>query len=801
MDFENGTLDVPEGTTLRTYLSKVLNCDPMRITKKYTGNSSIGKRTFTPLIRSPENVPFIDMSQRDLLELRRAWVSKLLLAEQWNNRKMNMLKSGSKGGNGAALYRDGEGNKEDYGYMSDSQGANKTYPSGNNENLEFETDTQMKAREEKISNVLKPYLSDPADVEYILNWLKTSCYALNHSTSISELDHLIQIGEISVPALYKLMLSENFLNQKIKGNSSSGNNVTTSVSDSSPSQNNNPVDSVRATSPTQNTNEQNLQFEQLHNMIQTYIHQVSQNMQRLENEKRKTSENVESSDEEKEKNIKIVKEEQREQETSSPTENSSEHKTVASTDSKTSMSIPPNVQKNIANLMNNLINASKQQALQSATLTSTSSSESMDKVIVKSNTHKHHLDGSNHSNEIEDEPKLKKSPQGSKLVSPSLTSQNNNNSAVLHDNHTLSGNKQQYAQFANKKRKKEGHQEPSNQENFVNYYQGFPGFLPQQNNPAAAAAVLAAAASNKHNQASSPSTNPLNASNPNMFMHPNMYQEYLQMMYLQNQGLLPPQAAAAAAAGSNNRQQSNIPPMMYPYPGLEGFPMGDYRYPPGYFPPGYDYIRMLNATNPNANKLYSYPWPAPRSNDSNDSNNEDKHNTQGVNSSSANRNFPGSMVPMDYLSNPYGLSLDKYLTLLNNQKLQQSLGPSAGNNKVNNLFNLTSLNHPKEDSHDNSGNKQHSSSKSHKHSSEPVKSPLLSPKHSSTASHLHEDPKDKNVRSSFPPLTESSKTDGHHSGPPQLQKSSHDNNPNTTPTPNSSIESAAEALLDLFQKK
>ncbi|KAJ1436139.1 hypothetical protein B484DRAFT_325221, partial [Ochromonadaceae sp. CCMP2298] len=45
-DFENGTLDVPEGTTLRTYLSKVLNCDPMRITKKYTGNSSIGKRTF-----------------------------------------------------------------------------------------------------------------------------------------------------------------------------------------------------------------------------------------------------------------------------------------------------------------------------------------------------------------------------------------------------------------------------------------------------------------------------------------------------------------------------------------------------------------------------------------------------------------------------------------------------------------------------------------------------------------------------------------------------------------------------------
>ena len=29
-DFENGTLDVPEGSTLRNYLSKTLNCDPMR---------------------------------------------------------------------------------------------------------------------------------------------------------------------------------------------------------------------------------------------------------------------------------------------------------------------------------------------------------------------------------------------------------------------------------------------------------------------------------------------------------------------------------------------------------------------------------------------------------------------------------------------------------------------------------------------------------------------------------------------------------------------------------------------------
>jgi len=47
-DFNAGLLDVPAGTTLRTYLSQKLNCDPMRITKKFTGASCIGKRVFHP---------------------------------------------------------------------------------------------------------------------------------------------------------------------------------------------------------------------------------------------------------------------------------------------------------------------------------------------------------------------------------------------------------------------------------------------------------------------------------------------------------------------------------------------------------------------------------------------------------------------------------------------------------------------------------------------------------------------------------------------------------------------------------
>jgi hypothetical protein len=45
-DFNSGYLDAQPGTTLRTYLSQALDCDPMRITKKFTGDASIGKKVF-----------------------------------------------------------------------------------------------------------------------------------------------------------------------------------------------------------------------------------------------------------------------------------------------------------------------------------------------------------------------------------------------------------------------------------------------------------------------------------------------------------------------------------------------------------------------------------------------------------------------------------------------------------------------------------------------------------------------------------------------------------------------------------
>ena len=44
-EFKNGRLPppIPEGTTLRQFLAQALNCDPMRISKKFAGAAQIGK--------------------------------------------------------------------------------------------------------------------------------------------------------------------------------------------------------------------------------------------------------------------------------------------------------------------------------------------------------------------------------------------------------------------------------------------------------------------------------------------------------------------------------------------------------------------------------------------------------------------------------------------------------------------------------------------------------------------------------------------------------------------------------------
>lgn len=45
-EFQMGELPLPEATTLRNFLSKFLNCDPMRISKKFVGAQCIGKQIY-----------------------------------------------------------------------------------------------------------------------------------------------------------------------------------------------------------------------------------------------------------------------------------------------------------------------------------------------------------------------------------------------------------------------------------------------------------------------------------------------------------------------------------------------------------------------------------------------------------------------------------------------------------------------------------------------------------------------------------------------------------------------------------
>lgn len=70
--FSIGLLTLPDGATLRSYLAEKLNCDPMRITKKFAGASCLGRRVFDFRGRSPPSVAEIQFAKTelDLLEQR-----------------------------------------------------------------------------------------------------------------------------------------------------------------------------------------------------------------------------------------------------------------------------------------------------------------------------------------------------------------------------------------------------------------------------------------------------------------------------------------------------------------------------------------------------------------------------------------------------------------------------------------------------------------------------------------------------------------------------------------------------------
>eukprot|EP00522_Entomoneis_paludosa_P004359 CAMPEP_0172471606 /NCGR_PEP_ID=MMETSP1065-20121228/67901_1 /TAXON_ID=265537 /ORGANISM="Amphiprora paludosa, Strain CCMP125" /LENGTH=454 /DNA_ID=CAMNT_0013229709 /DNA_START=165 /DNA_END=1529 /DNA_ORIENTATION=+ len=87
-DFNLGYLKAPAGTTLRTYLSEKLQCDPMRITKKFTGDACIGKRVFHPAVpTSASTLAAMEQAQAELEDLERQWRRRMELQQSESAKK------------------------------------------------------------------------------------------------------------------------------------------------------------------------------------------------------------------------------------------------------------------------------------------------------------------------------------------------------------------------------------------------------------------------------------------------------------------------------------------------------------------------------------------------------------------------------------------------------------------------------------------------------------------------------------------------------------------------------------------
>lgn len=91
-EFKAGLLPLTDGTTLRTFLSKLLNCDPMRISKKFVGQNCIGKQVFR------RRKTDLDKLTSDDLARNRQIMGELEIKFLERLAQTNRCKSGSKDG-------------------------------------------------------------------------------------------------------------------------------------------------------------------------------------------------------------------------------------------------------------------------------------------------------------------------------------------------------------------------------------------------------------------------------------------------------------------------------------------------------------------------------------------------------------------------------------------------------------------------------------------------------------------------------------------------------------------------------
>ena len=90
LEFKAGLLPLADGTTLRTFLSRLLKCDPMRISKKFVGDKCIGRKVYRRRDESelqklsPEDM---EKTRLELCELERLFLDRVFSASSLQSRK------------------------------------------------------------------------------------------------------------------------------------------------------------------------------------------------------------------------------------------------------------------------------------------------------------------------------------------------------------------------------------------------------------------------------------------------------------------------------------------------------------------------------------------------------------------------------------------------------------------------------------------------------------------------------------------------------------------------------------------
>jgi hypothetical protein len=93
--FNQGRLPILAGTTLRSYLSEKLRCDPMRITKKYAGTSSIGKQVYQPSEEYMDNPDQFKENELELNRMERIFL-KRVNSKNWNEEELSPASTSAK---------------------------------------------------------------------------------------------------------------------------------------------------------------------------------------------------------------------------------------------------------------------------------------------------------------------------------------------------------------------------------------------------------------------------------------------------------------------------------------------------------------------------------------------------------------------------------------------------------------------------------------------------------------------------------------------------------------------------------